>query len=157
MDPADALGKVCDTEGEIDIVSEVSPADSQRVKDSEHANLVAVDAMRIVSGLVNRDAEYMGDRNVRVALNLAADKGRLISETFAGYAHPVAAMAPPYSGGRPTASSPTPTTRARRSGSSQRPAGPKAGRSGSRPPRTSRRWPSVWRATTATLWASRWT
>ena len=97
VDPAEALGLVCDAEGEIDIVTEVSPADAARVKDSEHANLVAIDAMRVVSGLINRDAEYMGEAGVRKALNLAVDRERLIRESFFGYAHAVAAMAPPYS------------------------------------------------------------
>ncbi len=97
VDPAEALGLVCDTEGEIDIVTEVSPADAGRVEDSEHANLVAIDAMRVVSGLVNRNSAPLDDVRVRKALNLAVDRDRLIREVFSGYAHPVAAMAPPYS------------------------------------------------------------
>jgi peptide/nickel transport system substrate-binding protein len=101
IDPQEALQKVCDTEGEIDIVSEVSPADAQRVVDSEHANLITIDALRVVSGLINRNAEYMDDVKVRKALNLAVDRERLIDEVFQGYAHPVAALAPPYSGGVP--------------------------------------------------------
>lgn len=105
---ADAVDKVCNTEGEIDIVSEVLPADAQKVRQSEHAHLAAVDALRIVSGLINRDAEYMDDLRVRKALNLAADKGRLMDEVFKGYAHPVAAMAPPYSGGAPEDREPYP-------------------------------------------------
>jgi peptide/nickel transport system substrate-binding protein len=44
--PAVALEKVCNTEGEIDTVSEVSPADARKVVDSEHANLITVDALR---------------------------------------------------------------------------------------------------------------
>ncbi len=98
MDPSEALNQVCDSEGEIDIVSEVSPADAQRVIDSDHAHLVTIDAMRIVSGLINRDRDFMDDVRVRKALNLAVDKARLISDVFQGYAHPVAAMSPPYSG-----------------------------------------------------------
>ncbi len=97
IEHADALDAVCNTEGEIDIVTEVSPVDAQKVNDSEHAHLVSIDALRIVSGLINRDAELMGDVRVRKALNLAVDRDRLISEVFSGYAHPVAAMAPPYS------------------------------------------------------------
>ena len=83
IDPAEALEKVCDTEGEIDIVSEVSPGDARRVQDSEHANLVTIDALRVVSGLINRNAEFMDDVRVRKALNLAVDRDRLIYEVFA--------------------------------------------------------------------------
>jgi peptide/nickel transport system substrate-binding protein len=108
IDHADALDKVCNTEGEIDIVSEISPADAQKVEDSEHAHLVSIDALRVVSGLINRDADFMGDVNVRKALNLAADKAGLISDVFKGYARPVAGMAPPYSGGAPDGVEPYP-------------------------------------------------
>jgi peptide/nickel transport system substrate-binding protein len=60
-----------------------------------------VDALRVVSGLINRDADLMDDVRVRRALNLAVDRGRMIDEVFQGYAHQVAALAPPYSGGSP--------------------------------------------------------
>jgi peptide/nickel transport system substrate-binding protein len=83
------------------VVSEVSPADAQRVIDSEHANLITVDALRVVSGLINRNAEFMDDARLRRALNLAVDRDRLTDEVYNGYAHPVAALAPPYSGGAP--------------------------------------------------------
>src|SRR3712207_6108512 len=46
-----ALELVCETEGEVDIVTEVDPSDAQRVQDSEHAQLHAVNAMRIVTFL----------------------------------------------------------------------------------------------------------
>jgi peptide/nickel transport system substrate-binding protein len=95
IDHAEALQKVCETEGEVDIVSEVSPEDAQKVTGSEHANLVTIDALRVVSGLINRNAELMDDVRVRKALNLAVDRDRLIDEVFHGYAHPVAALAPP--------------------------------------------------------------
>jgi peptide/nickel transport system substrate-binding protein len=108
IDPAEALDKVCNTEGEIDIVSEVSPADAQKVEGSEYAHLVSIDALRVVSGLINRNADFMGDVNVRKALNLAANKTGLISDVFKGYAHPVAGMAPPYSGGAPDGVEPYP-------------------------------------------------
>jgi peptide/nickel transport system substrate-binding protein len=45
LDPVEALDKVCNTEGEIDVVSEVSPGDARKVQDSEHANLVTVAAL----------------------------------------------------------------------------------------------------------------
>jgi peptide/nickel transport system substrate-binding protein len=108
VDPVEALQKVCNTEGEIDVVSEVSPGDASKVVDSEHANLVTIDALRVVSGLINRNAEFMDDVRVRKALNLAVDRDRLIYEVFHGYAHPVAALAPPYSGGAPDGLEPYP-------------------------------------------------
>ena len=108
IDPAEALEKVCNTEGEIDVVSEVSPGDARKVQDSEHANLVTIDALRVVSGLINRNAEFMDDVRVRKALNLAVDRDRLIYEVFHGYARPVAALAPPYSGGAPDGLKPYP-------------------------------------------------
>jgi peptide/nickel transport system substrate-binding protein len=43
----------------------------------------------------------MDDIRVRRALNLAVDRERLINEVFHGYAHRVAALASPYSGGAP--------------------------------------------------------
>ncbi|MCA1729988.1 MAG: ABC transporter substrate-binding protein, partial [Actinobacteria bacterium] len=97
IEPAEALDLVCDAEGEVDIVTEVSPGDAERVENSEHAHLVSIDAMRVVSGLINRNAEFLDDVRVRRALNLAVDRDRVIDEVFAGYAHQVAAMSPPYS------------------------------------------------------------
>ena len=43
----------------------------------------------------------MHDVRVRRVLNLAVDRERLINEVFHGYAHRVAALASPYSGGAP--------------------------------------------------------
>ena len=57
-----------------------------------------MDALRVVSGLINRDADLMDDVRIRRALNLAVDRDRLIEEVFKGYAHQIAALAPPYSG-----------------------------------------------------------
>ncbi|MBA2442647.1 MAG: ABC transporter substrate-binding protein [Rubrobacter sp.] len=105
---AEALDKVCNTEGEIDLVSEVSPEEAQKVEDSRYAHLVSIDALRVVSGLINRNAGFMDDVRVRKALNLAVDRDRMINEVFKGYAHPVAAMAPPYSGGAPEGVEPYP-------------------------------------------------
>ena len=41
LTPHEALEAVCDREGELDIVTEVSPADAARVEASEHARLVS--------------------------------------------------------------------------------------------------------------------
>ena len=100
---AEALDLVCTTEGEIDIVTEVDPIDVQKVTDSEYARLEAVDAMRILIGVINRGAEDvpLDDVRVRKALNLAVDRDRLIREGFAGYAHPLAGLTPHYATGYP--------------------------------------------------------
>ena len=54
LSPADALAAVCNREGEVDILSEVSPADAQRVIESGHAKLVAIDAMRVLVAAISR-------------------------------------------------------------------------------------------------------
>lgn len=96
-----ALELICDTEGEIDIVTEVDPSDAERVQSSEHARLEAVDAMRIVTGVINRFADDvpLGDVRMRKALNMAIDRGPMVREGFAGYAHPLSGLTPPYAGG----------------------------------------------------------
>jgi peptide/nickel transport system substrate-binding protein len=108
LPPADALELVCGGEGEVDIVTEVSPADAQRVVASEYAKLVGVDAMRVLAGIVNWDAEGapLHDVRARRALNLAVDRGRLIREVFAGYAAPLAGLTPHYAAGVPAGQQP---------------------------------------------------
>jgi len=96
-----ALDLVCDAEGEIDIVTEVDPSDAGRVQDSEHARLHAVDAMRVVTGVINRftDDVPLKDARARKALNMAVDRDRMVREGFAGYAHALSGLTPPYAGG----------------------------------------------------------
>ncbi len=101
ISPADALDLVCTTEGEIDLVSEVSPADAEKVRNSEFARLEAIDSMRVLLGLINRgsDDAPLGDVRVRKALNMAVDRDRIVREGFGGYAYPSAGVIPPYAGG----------------------------------------------------------
>lgn len=103
IDPAKALELVCDTEGEVDIVTEVAPQDVARVLDSEHAHLVTVDAMRVLAGVINRGAEGvpLDDVRIRRALNLAVDRDTLVNGVFGGYASPLAGLTPHYAAGRP--------------------------------------------------------
>lgn len=95
--PAQALQFVCDRVGEVDIVTEVSPAEAGRVRTSRHARLVAADAVRVVAGVLDRAAEGvpLHDRRARRALNLAVDRGELIRQAFDGYAHPLHGLTPP--------------------------------------------------------------
>ena len=94
--PAQALDLVCTTEGEVDILTEVSPADAARVEASEHAKLVAIDAIRTVVGVVNRHAEGLpfADRRARQALNLAVDRDAVVREALFGRAVPLAGLSP---------------------------------------------------------------
>lgn len=94
--PRDALALVCDTEGEVDIVTELSPADARRVEQSAHARLVTVDAVRAIAGVIDRDSERLplADVRARRALNLAVDRDRLVREAMHGHASPLAGLTP---------------------------------------------------------------
>jgi peptide/nickel transport system substrate-binding protein len=99
---ADALDAVCDGEGEIDIVTEVSPADARRVQESEHAQLVTIDANRLLVAIFNTWPDHdapLGQRSAREALNLAVDRRRIVDQGLAGYATALAAMTPPWCNG----------------------------------------------------------
>lgn len=101
LDPAEALDLACTTEGEVDIVTDVQPADAQRVIDSEHAQLEVIDAMRLIVGVINRGADDvpLDDVRVRRGLNLAIDQQQLIDTVFHGYAHPLVSMTPHFAAG----------------------------------------------------------
>lgn len=92
-----ALDLVCDGEGEVDLVTEVDPGDAERVERSEHAELVSVDAMRALVGIIDRDSERLplADRRARQALNLAVDRTALVREAMFGHARPLAGLTPP--------------------------------------------------------------
>jgi ABC-type transport system substrate-binding protein len=103
LTPAEALDLCVSGDGEVDVVTELTPPDAQRVLDSEHTELVAFDANRVLAGIFNRfprDVD-LGDRRLREALNLAVDRERLIAEGFLGYANPLPAMTPPWCAGFP--------------------------------------------------------
>ena len=97
--PQEALRLVCDTEGEVDIVTEVSPVHADQVKSSQYARLVTTDAMRVLVGIINRDAAPFSDLRARRALNLAVDRDRLIRDGLKGYANPTAGLIPHYCAG----------------------------------------------------------
>jgi ABC-type transport system substrate-binding protein len=100
--PADALDAVCDHDGEVDIVTEVSPADTARVNSSEHARLITIDANRVLVGIFNlwpdRDVP-LTDRRAREALSLAVDRERLCREVMYGFATPLASLTPTWCNG----------------------------------------------------------
>jgi ABC-type transport system substrate-binding protein len=110
LTPAEALERCLSAEGEVDIVTEVSPADAGRVASSERAELVAFDANRVLVGILNRFAPDipLDDRRLREALNLAVDRRRLIAEGLAGYANALPALTPAWCAGFPEGQAPRP-------------------------------------------------
>ena len=101
LTPAQALDLCISTEGEMDIVTEVSPADAARVIASEYAKLVVCDANRVLVGIINRYPSDVSlqDRRVRKALNLAVDRQKVITMGLAGYANPLCALTASWCGG----------------------------------------------------------
>ena len=93
----EALELCCSGEGEVDVVTEVAPSDAARVTASKFARLLAVDADRVLVGVVNRGAgdAPLDDPRARRALNLAVNRERLVAEAFAGHASPLAGLTPP--------------------------------------------------------------
>ncbi len=96
LSPQQALDLVCTTEGQIDIVTEVAPADAARVEQSEHARLVSKHAHRVIVGIFNRDAPDLPllDKRARLALNLAIDRDAVVERAMFGQASPLAGLSP---------------------------------------------------------------
>jgi ABC-type transport system substrate-binding protein len=103
LTPERALELCVSGDGEVDIVTEVSPADAARVEASAHARLVAMDANRVLVGVFNRHRRDvdLDDRRLREALNLAVDRDRVIAEGLGGYANPLPALTPSWCAGFP--------------------------------------------------------
>ncbi len=97
VSPQRALELVCDTEGEVDIVTEVSPADAERVKRSKHAKLVSGEPMRAIVGILNRNAGNLPlhDARARRALNHAINRDALVRDAMFGHAKPLGGLTPP--------------------------------------------------------------
>jgi len=108
--PALALNLCLSGDGEVDIVTEVSPADAARVEASEHARLLTADANRVLTCIINRDrADVPLDSvDVRKALNLAVDQRKIIDAGLAGYANEIPAMTPAWCSGFPRGAQPYP-------------------------------------------------
>ncbi|TFV56558.1 hypothetical protein E4P41_15620 [Geodermatophilus sp. DF01-2] len=97
VDAGTALDLVCDTVGEVDLVTEVPHAQAERVRRSQHARLVTVEAVRALAGVLARDADGLplADVRARRALNLAVDRAALVRDVFGGLARPLAGLTPP--------------------------------------------------------------
>ena len=108
LSPARALDLCLAGDGEVDIVTEVSPADADRVLASEHARLVVNDANRVLVGIINRqDRDVpLSDPAVRRALNLAVDRAKVVEQGLNGYATALPALTPPWCSGFPQGAQP---------------------------------------------------
>ena len=97
VSPERALELVCTTEGEVDILTEVSPADAGRVERS--ARMPGSSRSTRCAPLPGSStATRKGCRLVtsaRQALNLAVDRDRLVREAMFGWAAPLAGLTPP--------------------------------------------------------------
>ncbi|MFN7249667.1 MAG: ABC transporter substrate-binding protein [Anaerobacillus sp.] len=94
-----ALNLCLNTEGEVDIVTMVDPADAKKVIQSQFANLIQVNANRVLTGIFNRyqqDVDF-NDKRLRYALNAAVSKARVVAEGFLGYATAIPSLTPPWS------------------------------------------------------------
>lgn len=104
LSPADALTHCISGDGEVDIVTEVSPADAKRVMDSKFAHLEVHDANRVLVGVFNRHPNRdvpLDDKNLRTALNLAVDRDKVVRDGMLGYASIIASLTPPWCAGHP--------------------------------------------------------
>jgi peptide/nickel transport system substrate-binding protein len=110
LSPSQALELCISGDGEVDIVTEVSPADAERVAASPYARLITCDANRVLTCIINRGrADVPLDSvEVRRALNLAVDRRRMIVDGFAGYANEIPALTPSWCSGFPEGATPYP-------------------------------------------------
>lgn len=93
-----ALELCLSTDGEVDIATNVPPSQVEQVKSSSYADLVRVKGNQIIAGVFNRfnqDVDF-DNKQLRLAINLAVNRVKLVSEGFNGYADIVPALTPPW-------------------------------------------------------------
>ena len=105
---AQALDLCLAGDGEVDIVTELSPVDAPRVVASPYADLQVFDANRVLVGIINRwpSDTPLGDVRVRRALNMAIDRQVMVDQGLGGYAHIIPALTPPWCSGFPSGAKP---------------------------------------------------
>ena len=108
LSPSQALDLCLAGDGEVDIVTEVSPADAERIMASQYARLVTADANRVLTCIINRGRADvpLGSVDVRKALNMAVDRDRIMADGLLGYANPMPAMTPSWCSGFPAGATP---------------------------------------------------
>jgi peptide/nickel transport system substrate-binding protein len=84
---AEALKDVAAADGEVDVVTELTPAEAKQIEGSDHASLVRSDAKTLLVGVFNqteKDSKW-NDPNLRQAVNYAIDRQGLIDRAMMGY------------------------------------------------------------------------
>jgi peptide/nickel transport system substrate-binding protein len=84
---AEAIKDVASADGEIDIVTELTPGEAAQVERSDAASVVASDAKTVLLGVFNQLSENSkwNDVNLRKAVNYAVDRQGVIDEAMMGY------------------------------------------------------------------------
>jgi len=94
---AEALELVSDSIGKIDIVTELTPAEAERVANSKNARVVRSDAKTVLVGVFNQTGpkSRWTDMRLRKALNQAIDRDAIVREAALGYGTVIPAMLVP--------------------------------------------------------------
>ncbi|MEW9053776.1 MAG: ABC transporter substrate-binding protein [Neobacillus sp.] len=93
-----ALNACMNTEGLVDIVTQVSPSKAKLVNQSKYAKLIHIGGSQILAGGFNRfqkDVDF-SNRDLRLAFNYAINRQELIEQAFFGYASEMPALTPPW-------------------------------------------------------------
>jgi len=111
---AEALALVGSTEGKVDIVTELVPAEAEKVAQSPFAKVVASHSQTTLIGVFNfrKTDPHWTDIRLRQAVNYALDRERLLTEAAKGYGVIVPVMLPPWSVGSSLDLKPYPLDRA---------------------------------------------
>lgn len=98
LSPQKALDLCINTEGQVDLVTNVSSSDAPKVTNSAFAKLVVTKGNSIVIGQFNRFQRDINFDNIslRLAINFAVKREDIINQVYHGYADLIPALTPPY-------------------------------------------------------------
>jgi peptide/nickel transport system substrate-binding protein len=90
----EAIDLVSNTEGRVDLVTEITPAEAAKVAKSKYARVVRNDAKTVLVGVFNQSGpnSRWTDMRLRKALNHAIDRNALVATAAGGYGTVMPAM-----------------------------------------------------------------
>lgn len=93
----EAVDLVSNSEGKIDIVTEITPAEAAKVEKSKYARVVRSDAKTVLVGVFNQTkaTSKWTDSRLRKALNHAVDRNAIVANAGRGYGTVIPAMIAP--------------------------------------------------------------